>query len=108
MRIRHRIPAAVVAATLASGCSVVLVQGPPQPGEADYDPTGIYPAGVPCTPGRGWPLLDTAFALAALAGTVTADNRDDRIDGALTTAAAALSAWIGNRRVSACRAAMPG
>ncbi len=92
-------------AMLASGCSLVLTQGPPRPGESDYDPTGDYPGGVPCTSNRTWPLVDLGFMLWALALTLTYDDRDDRIDGSLTSAAAAISAWIGYRRTAACRGA---
>ena len=93
-------------------CSIVLTQGPPKPGESDYDPTGAYPGGVPCTSSRMWPLVDAAFLLWALALTVTYEDRDDQIDGSLTSAAAAISTWIGYRRTNACRdaqaVAMPG
>ena len=34
---------------------------------------------------------------------MTYDERDDQIDGSLTSAAAAVSAWIGYRRTNACR-----
>ena len=96
--------AGLVFAILAGGCSIVLTQGPPKPGESDYDSTGAYPGGVvPCTSSRMWPLVDAAFLLWALALTVTYEDRDDQIDGSLTSAAAAISAWIGYRRTSACR-----
>ena len=88
---------------LAGGCSIVLTQGPPKPSESDYDATGIYPGGVPCTSSRMWPLVDLGFMLWALALTVTYDERDDQIDGSLTSAAVAVSAWIGYRRTTACR-----
>ena len=93
----------MIAALLAGGCSIVLVQGPPKPGESDYDPAGLYPNGVPCTSSRAWPLVDAGLLLWVLAVTVTYDNRDDQIDGALTAAAAAISSWIGYRRANACR-----
>lgn len=90
-------------AILASGCSIVLTQGPPKPGESDYDPTGAYPGGVPCTSGRTWPLVDLGLMLWVLALTVNYDNRDDQIDGSLTAAAAAISMWVGYRRTGDCR-----
>ncbi|MYA43109.1 MAG: hypothetical protein F4228_01570 [Acidobacteria bacterium] len=90
-------------AILASGCSIVLTQGPPKPGESDYDATGAYPGGVPCTSSRTWPLVDLGLMLWVLALTVNYDNRDDQIDGSLTAAAAAISTWIGYRRTKACR-----
>lgn len=46
--------------------------------------------------GRGVPAL-------VLALTLTHEDRDDQIDGSLTSAAAAISAWIGYRRTNACR-----
>ena len=98
----------LVFAILAGGCSIVLTQGPPKPGEADYDVTGAYPGGVPCTSSRMWPLVDLGFMLWALALTMTYDNRDDQIDGSLTSAAAAISAWFGYRRTNACRDAQAG
>ena len=90
-------------AILASGCSIVLTQGPPKPAESDYDATGAYPDGVPCTSSRMWPLVDLGLMLWVLALTVNYDNRDDQIDGSLTAAAAAISTWIGYRRTNACR-----
>ena len=98
----------LVFAILAGGCSIVLTQGPPKPGKADYDVTGAYPGGVPCTSSRMWPLVDLGFMLWALALTMTYDNRDDQIDGSLTSAAAAISAWFGYRRTNACRDAQAG
>ena len=98
--------AGLLAAGILSGCSVVLVNGPPGPGDDDYDPTGAYPGGVPCTTSRAWPLVDTGMLLWALAMTATynaPDEADDRVDGLLTAAAAAVSAWIGYRRTQACR-----
>ena len=102
-RLRRLAAVGLVFTILAGGCSIVLTQGPPKPGESDYDATGVYPGGVPCTSSRTWPLVDAGFVLWALALTLTYDQRDDQIDGALTTAAAAISAWIGHRRTSACR-----
>ena len=108
MRIRNPhllrlVAGGLVFAILASGCSVVLTQGPPKPGESDYDATGAYPGGVPCTSSRMWPLVDLGLMLWVLALTVNYDNRDDQIDGSLTAAAAAISTWIGYRRTKACR-----
>ncbi len=101
--LRSLIAGGVIFAILASGCSVVLTQGPPKPGEGDYDATGAYPGGVPCTSSRMWPLVDLGLMLWVLALTVNYDNRDDQIDGSLTAAAAAISTWIGYRRTKACR-----
>ena len=100
--IRRLVAAGLVCSILAGGCSIVLTQGPPKPGESDYDVTGAYPGGVPCTSSRMWPLVDLGFMLWALALTVTYDERDDQIDGSLTSAAAAISAWIGYRRTNSC------
>ena len=102
-RLRSLVAAGLVFAMLASGCSIVLTQGPPKPGESDYDATGAYPGGVPCTSSRMWPLVDLGLMLWVLALTVNYDNRDDQIDGSLTAAAAAISTWIGYRRTNACR-----
>ncbi len=107
-RVRSIAAAGLIAALLAGGCSIVLVQGPPKPGESDHDPTGRYPGGVPCTSSRAWPLVDAGLLLWILAVTVTYDNRDDQIDGSLTAAAAAISSWIGYRRTDACRDAQAG
>ncbi len=101
--LRSLIAGGLVFAILASGCSIVLTQGPPKPGESDYDATGAYPGGVPCTSSRMWPLVDLGLMLWVLALTVNYDNRDDQIDGSLTAAAAAISTWIGYRRTKACR-----
>ena len=110
-QVRGLVAGGLMFAILASGCSIVLTQGPPKPGESDYDATGVYPGGVPCTSSRMWPLVDLGLMLWVLALTVNYDNRDDQIDGSLTAAAAAISTWIGYRRTSACRdaqaAAMP-
>ncbi len=102
---RRFLVASLVASLASSGCSAILTHGPPRLGESDYDPTGAYPGGVPCTSSRTWPLVDTAFLLAALAGALAADNQGDRIDGGLTAAGAALSVLIGYHRTSACRRA---
>ncbi len=102
-QLRRLTAVGLVFTILAGGCSIVLTQGPPKPSESDYDATGVYPGGVPCTSSRMWPLVDLGFMLWALALTVTYDERDDQIDGSLTSAAAAVSAWIGYRRTTACR-----
>ena len=102
-RLLSLVAGCLVFAILASSCSVVLTQGPPKPGESDYDASGAYPGGVPCTSSRMWPLVDLGLMLWVLALTVNYDNRDDQIDGSLTAAAAAISTWIGYRRTNACR-----
>lgn len=102
-QLRRLTAVGLVFTILAGGCSIVLTQGPPKPSESDYDATGVYPGGVPCSSSRMWPLVDLGFMLWALALTVTYDERDDQIDGSLTSAAAAVSAWIGYRRTTACR-----
>lgn len=86
-------------------CSVVLTKGPPHPGSDRYDPTGEYRDGVPCTTSRTWPLVDVGLLIWVLAITANypPDQTDDQIDGLLTAAGAALSAWIGYRRTNACR-----
>jgi len=100
---RNLVAGGLMFSILASGCSIVLTQGPPKPGESDYDATGAYAGGVPCTSSRMWPLVDLGLMLWVLALTVNYDNRDDQIDGSLTAAAAAISTWIGYRRTKACR-----
>ncbi len=95
----------VLLAAAQINCSVVLTKGPPRPGDDRYDASGAYPDGVPCTTSRMWPLVDTGLLLWVLIVTANypADQTDDRIDGLLTAAGAALSAWIGYRRTNACR-----
>ena len=102
-RLRGLVVGGLVFVILASGCSIVLTQGPPKPGESDYDSTGAYPGGVPCTSSRVWPLVDLGLMLWVLALTVNYDTRDDQIDGSLTAAVAAISTWIGYQRTKACQ-----
>ena len=86
-------------------CSVVLTKGPPRPGHEDSDPSGVYADGVPCTTSRFWPMVDLGLLLWVLAVTANypPEATDDRLDGLLTAAGAATSAWIGLRRTNACR-----
>ena len=95
----------LVCAMVASSCSVALVQGPPSPDEADYDPTGRYEAGVPCTSSRTWPVVDAVVLLATVIKVANygPDQRDETLSGLLGAAAFGISAWIGHRRTSACR-----
>ena len=91
---------------LASGnCSVALVQGPPSVGEADYDPTGHYESGVPCTSSRTWPIVDAVVLLATLVKVANygPDQEDETLSGLLGAAAFGISAWIGHQRTGACR-----
>lgn len=102
----RRLAAAGLACALISGsCSIALVHGPPSSGEADYDPTGRYPDGVPCTSGRTWPIVDAAVLLATVIKVANygPDQRDETLSGLLGAAAFGISAWIGHQRTSACR-----
>lgn len=95
--------AALIPATVASG--IALVQGPPSPHDADHDPTGRYPAGVPRTGSRTWPAVDAMVLLVTFAKVARygPDQRDETLGGLLGAAAFGVSAWIGHRRTSACR-----
>ena len=102
---RSLLVAGLVCAVVAGGCSVALVHGPPRVGEADHDPTGRYPNGVPCTASRAWPIVDAAVLLATLVKVANygPDQEDETLSGLLGAAAFGVSAWIGHRRTSACR-----
>ena len=83
---------------LSSGCSMVLVNGPP-----DYIPENQpIPAGA-CTVERVFPVLDAvgagAFALTAL----TSSNGDHVRFGAALGAGLGFSSYTGFKRVGACR-----
>lgn len=100
-----RVLFALIAAAQVN-CSVVLTKGPPQPGASNFDPTGRYEEGLPCTTSRLWPAVDLGLMLWVLAVTANypPEATDDRLDGLFTAAGAATSAWIGFGRTNACRA----
>ena len=95
----------LVGALTTGSCSIALVHGPPRPDEADYDPTGRYERGVPCTSSRTWPIVDAVVLLATLVKVANygPDQRDETLSGLLGAAAFGISAWIGHQRTSACR-----
>ena len=99
--------AGLLGAMTAGSCSIVLVDGPPSPGETDYDLTGRYEGGVPCTSSRTWPLVDAAVLLATLVKVANygPDQESDTLSGLLGAAAFGISAWVGTRRTNACREA---
>ena len=99
--------AGLVCAMTAGSCSIALVHGLPSSGEADYDPTGRYEGGVPCTSSRAWPLVDAVVVLATLVKVANygPDQKSDTPSGLLGAAAFGISAWIGNRRTNDCREA---
>lgn len=102
--------AGLALAMVAASCSVALVHGPPSAGEADYDATGRYEGGVPCTGSRTWPIVDAAVLLVTLVKVANygPDQEDETLSGLLGAAAFGISAWIGHRRTSACRDAQAG
>lgn len=104
MSARRRFGLALLAAAQLH-CSVVLTSGPPRPGHEDYDPSGRYEDGVPCTTSRLWPLVDLGMLISVIAVTANypPEATDDRLDGIATAAALVASLWIGYSRTSACR-----
>ena len=99
--------AGLICAMTAGSCSIVLVDGPPAAGEADYDATGRYAGGVPCTSSRTWPVVDAAVLLATLIKVANygPDQRDETLSGLLGAAAFGISAVVGTLRTNACRSA---
>ena len=85
-------------ATLTSGCSLVLVKGPP-----GYIPANDpVPAGA-CTSERIIPLIDAVGAVAGVATALTNSDGDAVRFGAVGGAALGFSSYTGFRRVGACR-----
>lgn len=82
-----------------SGCSFVLVNGPP----------GNIPANEPvpvlsCTTERTFPFLDAAGTAIAVAAVLWASEGDAVRYGAVGGAALGFSSYTGFRRVNQCRA----
>ncbi len=85
-------------ATLTSGCSMVLVDGPP----------GYIPANDPvpvgaCTTERIIPLVDAVGAVAGVATALTNSDGNAVRFGAVAGGALGFSSYTGFRRVGACR-----
>ena len=85
-------------ATLTSGCSMVLVDGPP----------GYIPANDPvpvgaCTTERIIPLVDAVGSVAGVATALTNSDGNAVRFGAVAGAALGFSSYTGFRRVGACR-----
>lgn len=115
MRFMRLIVAMVTAVALcASGCSFVLVDGPP----ASLPPQ-VFPA---CDESNTWPVIDTIIAASYVLAAVVAGVNDDRgdfadssdsrtgaiIGSSLFAAAFGASAWVGYGRTSECRARRAG
>lgn len=88
-------------ATLTSGCSMVLVDGPP----------GYIPANDPvpvgaCTTERIIPLVDAVGAVAGVATALTNSDGNAVRFGAVAGGALGFSSYTGFRRVGACRKRM--
>ena len=104
---------AVILAIAVTGCSFFLTSGP-----SDDQPRRTYPS---CTTSNTWPIVDTVFAaifLSAMVGAISEDDdRETSIDdneaskaekitsAALFTGLTGVSAYLGYKRVSACRGA---
>lgn len=94
----RRLVAIGALATLTSGCSLFLVDGPP----------GYIPANDPvppgaCTTGRLIPLIDAVGAVAGTATALTSSDGDAVRFGAVLGGGLALSSYTGFRRVGECR-----
>ncbi len=89
------------ALALTSGCSLVLVDGPP-----DFIPVDQpVPAGA-CTIDRTMPLVDAVGAAAGVATAVFSSKGDYVRVGAVLGAAFGYSSYSGFRKVSRCRGRM--
>ena len=101
-----------LALVLLTGCSFVLTKGP-DTGE----PPRAYPS---CTTSMTWPVVDGILSAVFLTSMITAITQDDQMSNldegeankaskitsaALLTGVAAVSAYVGYRRVSRCRSA---
>ena len=94
----RRLVAIGALATLTSGCSMVLVKGPP----------GYIPANDPvplgaCTTGRLIPLIDAVGSVAGVATALTSDDGNAVRFGAVLGAGLGFSSYTGFRKVGACR-----
>ncbi len=85
-------------ATLTSGCSLVLVDGPPRYIAAN-DPV---PSGA-CTASNTIPLVDAVGAVAGVATALTSSDGDAVRFGAVAGGALGFSSYTGFRRVRECR-----
>ena len=85
-------------ATLTSGCSLVLVDGPPRYIAAN-DPV---PSGA-CTSAHTIPLIDAVGAVAGVATALTSSDGDAVRFGAVAGGALGFSSYTGFRRVRECR-----
>ncbi len=97
----RRLIAVGALATLTSGCSLVMVKGPP----------GYIPANDPvpsgaCTSARTIPLIDAVGSVAGVATALTSSDGDAVRFGAVAGGALGFSSYTGFRRVGACRARM--
>ena len=90
------------ALALSSGCSLVLVHGPP-----DYVPAEDPVPPGSCTMERTLPAVDAAgAAIAVIVALTSSEGRDVRI-GAAAGGALGFSAYRGFRKVGSCRSRMP-
>ena len=94
----RRLVAVGALATLTSGCSMVMVKGPP----------GYIPENDPvplesCTTARTIPLIDAAGAVAGVAAALTSGDGDAVRFGAVLGAGLGFSSYTGFRKVGACR-----
>ncbi|MXW17945.1 MAG: hypothetical protein F4139_01790 [Gemmatimonadetes bacterium] len=87
-----------VALTLTSGCSLVLVDGPP-----DFIPANEpVPEGA-CTIDRTMPFVDAVGATAGVAAAVFSSEGNEVRIGAVLGAVLGYSSFSGFRKVSQCR-----
>ena len=89
------------ALTLSSGCSLVLVDGPPGFIPADQP----VPAGA-CTVDRTMPFVDAIGATAFVVTAVTSSKGDHVRIGAVLGGALGYSSFSGFRKVKQCRQRM--
>ena len=86
------------ALVFTSGCSLVLVDGPP-----DYIPANEPVPLESCTIDRTFPLLDAAGTGIAIAAVLWSSEGDAVRYGAVGGAALGFSSYTGFRRVNQCR-----
>ncbi len=99
---KARLLAAIVALGLASGCSLVLVGGPPK-----TPPPGSGEAPVDCTDSMLWPYVDIGF-VGLYTGIITAGVEVDLLTAigmAVATVGHAIGAYGGRSKVTRCRMA---
>lgn len=85
-------------AALSSGCSLVLVDGPP----GFIPPDEPVPPGA-CTIDRTIPLIDAVGAAAGLAAALTSSEGNAVRFGAAIGAALGFASYTGFRKVGSCR-----